>query len=34
MIGTRDLVGRRQPFGADNLTLVARLLDWLSHTTA
>jgi hypothetical protein len=31
MIGTWDLMGRAQPFGDENLTLVTRLLDWLSH---
>jgi TIR domain-containing protein len=31
MIGTWDLMGRDQPFGDENLTLVTRLLDWLSH---
>jgi hypothetical protein len=31
MIGTWDLMGRDQPFGGDNPTLVARLLDWLSR---
>jgi hypothetical protein len=30
MIGTWDLLGRHQVFGDDNITLMARLLDWLS----
>ena len=30
MIGTWDLLGRRNPFGGDNLKLVSRILDWLS----
>jgi hypothetical protein len=31
MIGTWDLIGRKQAFGGDNLTFVGRLLDWLSR---
>jgi len=34
MVGTWDLLGRRQAFGADNFTLLARLLHWLSRNTA
>jgi len=30
MLGTWDLIGRYGVFGRDNLTLVSRLLDWLS----
>jgi len=33
MIGTWDLLGRREAFSGDNLTLVTRLLDWLSRNT-
>lgn len=29
-VGTWDLLGRRQPFEKDNLTLLSRILNWLS----
>jgi hypothetical protein len=31
MMGTWDLMGRDQAFGDDNVTLLIRLLNWLSH---
>jgi hypothetical protein len=31
MIGTWDFLGRDLAFEGDNLTLLARLLDWLSR---
>ena len=34
MMGTWDIVGRHRDYGPDNLTLVSRILDWLSRRHA
>ena len=31
MIGTWDLIGRKESFGYDNLTLLSRMLNWLAR---